>query len=125
MEVVQNERELQKALEGDLEDIGVQGRLVAKITPLVSANNASWYIAMVAITTAFIESTEATGMGAAIPQRIMATEDAAGAVDILGAEATYTAISMAVAAGSVEILEHLRAYRLEKCEDNKAVLVKR
>ncbi|GMB92009.1 hypothetical protein [Helicobacter ailurogastricus] len=99
MDIIRNEKELQQALGGNQAKIGMEGRVVAKIEPLVCANSAAWCIAMVAIATAFFDSIGATKMEAASPQRIMATEDAAGAVDILGAEATYAAISMAVAAG--------------------------
>ncbi|BDQ29122.1 hypothetical protein [Helicobacter ailurogastricus] len=125
MDIIRNEKELQQALGGNQAKIGMEGRVVAKIEPLVCANSAAWCIAMVAIATAFFDSIGATKMEAASPQRIMATEDAAGAVDILGAEATYAAISMAVAAGGVEVLEHLRAYRLEKHGNNRAILIKR
>ncbi|BCZ19424.1 hypothetical protein NHP190012_10660 [Helicobacter sp. NHP19-012] len=125
MQVVYNEKELQQALEKNIEDIGMEGQIVAKIAPLVGANNTAWCIAMVAITTAFIDSTETVGLGAAVPQSIMAKKDVAGAVDVLGTEATYAAIAIALAAGSIEILEHLRTYRLERRGDNRAILVKR
>lgn len=110
------EKELAEAIESGASSIEIYGDLARHIIGIKATGQVAWLVAVGAI-----------GFAAALLFKISPgtiAKYAAGAVGILGLSATATAISIAVAAGGVGILNSLRDYNMEKISDTHVKLTK-
>jgi hypothetical protein len=119
--------ELGKALKNDESEITIEGDLEKKVIRIKVAGKVAWAIAGGAIACAVIATIAAVGSGGtaapvAVPTAFIGATAATG---VLGVGATTTAIAIAVAAGGFASLSKLRRnYRLEK-RDGKSILIKK
>ncbi|MDE7316236.1 MAG: hypothetical protein K2N12_00655 [Helicobacter sp.] len=120
--VVRTEQELAKAIEGGMNSIEIHGDLARHTIGIKATGQVAWLVAIGAIGVAvasLMVSPATAGVSAGF-----AAASAAGAVGILGAATTATAISIAVAAGGVGVLNRLRDYDMEKISDTHVKLTK-
>lgn len=117
------EADLGKALKGEQNTIEIEGDLKNKVLRIKATGAVAWGIAIgaIGIVVYGVMATPATGGGSAVFAGFTAT----GAVSILGASATYSAIAIAVAAGGVGSLNKLRKYKIVEKTANKLVLKRR
>lgn len=120
--IVRSEEELANAIENGTESIEIEGDLAKGVIKIKYVGKAAWLVAIGAIGVAvasLMVSPATAGVSAGF-----AAASAAGAVGILGAATTATAISIAVAAGGVGVLNRLRDYDMEKISDTHVKLTK-
>ena len=120
--VVHSEEELANAIENGTESIEIEGDLAKGVIKIKYVVKAAWLVAIGAIGVAvasLMVSPATAGVSAGF-----AAASAAGAVGILGAATTATAISIAVAAGGVGVLNRLRDYDMKKISDTHVKLAK-
>lgn len=124
---VKNEDELGKALKNDVDVIEVEYDLKNKVLKIKGIGDIAWAICIGAIAVAVtgILVTMATAGTTAPVNALIATPALAGAVGILGAPATSTAVSIAVAGGGVASLNKLRRYKVKKISGDKIQLIRR
>ncbi len=108
--MIKTEKELAEAIEKGQETIEIEGCLSGKV---------AWIVAIGAISVAVV-AVLATG-GAATPASGIV---AIGAVATLGLPVTITAMSIAVAAGGVGVLNKLRSYTIIEKNNNRVILKK-
>ena len=116
------EKELAEAIESGANSIEIYGDLARHTIGIKATGQAAWLVAIGAIGVAvasLMVSPATAGVSAGF-----AAASAAGAVGILGAATTATAISIAVAAGGVGVLNRLRDYDMEKISDTHVKLTK-
>lgn len=120
---VLNEKELAEAINNDEETIEIEGDLAKKTVKIKATGKVAWIVAIGAISIAVIAILSAPATAGT--SSLISAGVAPVAVGVLGAGTTVTAISIAVAGGSVAVLNKLRGYKLEKISDNKVILKKR
>lgn len=116
------EKELANAIENGANSIEIYGDLARHTIGIKATGQVAWLVAIGAIGVAvasLMVSPATVGISAGF-----AAASAAGAVGILGAATTATAISIAVAAGGVGVLNRLRDYDMEKISDTHVKLTK-
>ncbi|CRF45128.1 hypothetical protein [Helicobacter heilmannii] len=116
---VSNEKELAEAIENGENSIEIVGDFSKKIVKIKATGDVAWGIAIAAIAAAVAIVIASGGLGA--PASLFT---AAGAVGILGTGPTISAVTIAVAAGGVGVLNKLRGYDLKKISDSHVVLTK-
>lgn len=127
MSIVKTEKELGEALKREDEYIEIEGNLAEATVKIRAAGTVAWAIAIGAIGIAVYAAIATIGTGGtATPVTGTAALAATpAAVAILGGAATYTAISVTVAAGGVGALTSLRSYKEVSRSHNKLILKKR
>ena len=127
MSIVKTEKELGEALKREDEYIEIEGNLAEATVKIRAAGTVAWAIAIGAIGIAVYAAIATIGTGGrGVPVTGTAAFAATpAAVGILGGAATYTAISVAVAAGGVGALTSLRSYKEVSRSPNKLILKKK
>jgi len=127
---VKTEKELADAIKNGIDSIEIEGDLTNKVLKIKATGNISWVIALgaigvavTAILTLPIATTPLAPISAA--ENFIAISSAPIAIGILGYSTTISAITIAVTAGSISILNKLRKYKIIKKEKNKLILVKK
>ena len=122
---IRTEKELADAINNGEDTIEIEGDLKSKTLKIKATGKVAWAIAIGAIGIAIL------GITYPIPEpatqtatKGMAAFTAAGATAILGVGATTAAISIAIAAGGVGVLNKLRSYKIIENNENKLVLKK-
>lgn len=121
---VRTEKEFAEAIERGEDTIEVEGNLADKTIRIRATGNVAWAVAVGAVGIAFYSAVK---IPSAATEQSMAAKfvpiaAGAGAVGVLGAEVAFTAIALAVAAGSVGVLKSIRGYRQLSAEKGKLVL---
>ena len=124
METIKDEKELGKRLKSGQDEICIEGDLVNKVLKIKATGLIAWGAVILAlgVVVATTIATIATG-GVAAPVTgvaLMATAPVACAT--LGLPVALSAVAIAVSGGSIEILNQLREYEIEKISDTKSVL---
>ena len=114
--IVKTEKELAEAIKNDEPTIEIEGDLKEKTLKIKATGTAAWIIAIGAIGAVVTIVITTGGIGIPISGII-----GAGAVSILGLPAATSAATIAVAAGSVDVLNKLRDYEI--VENNNDVLI--
>lgn len=116
---IKTEKELGKALKDDLDTIIIEGDLVKKVIRIKATGKIAWAIAIgaIGVSVAAVLATPVTG-GASNAVHFVT---APAAVTVLGGAAVTAAIAIAVAGGSVTVLNKLRKYKIE--EQSKDCLI--
>jgi len=117
---VRTEEELAEAIKNDEETIEIEGDFKNKVLKIKATGKAAWIIAIgaVGVAVAGIMLAPASG-GTSTAVSALA---APAAVGIWGTAATLSAISIAIAAGGVGVLNKLRKYNIIENTDEKLVL---
>jgi len=102
--------------------IEIQGDLIKKVIIIKATGIAAWIVACGAVGVAVLAVTAAP---AAPPAAALAVAGAAPAAAILGVPTAIAAVSMAVSAGGVGILNKLREYEIVEKSDSRLVLRKK
>lgn len=126
---VYNNDELNEAMKSKQSTIEIEGDLAKKVIRIKATGTVAWAVAFIALSVAVIAAitvipaSTATG-GLALPgEAALAMSAAVPAISIMGIETTLFAIALAVAAGGVGALTHLRNdYKIIKKTENSAVL---
>ena len=113
---IYTEKELADALKNESDYIEIEGALQKKVLKIKATGTVAWGICLGAIAVAVIAATgTAITGGAAAPVASGAVAfSAAAALPVLGLPSTISAVSIAIAAGGVSILNKLRKYNTEK-----------
>ena len=114
--IAETEEEVAEALKNNEPTIEIKGDLKLKILKIKATGTAAWIIAIGAIAVAVTIVLTTGGTGAPVSGII-----GAGAVSILGLPAAISAVTIAVAAGGVGVLNELRDYEI--VENNNDVLI--
>jgi len=119
---VKTEEELAEALNNDEDTIEIEGDLRNKTLKIKATGKVAWIIAIgaVGVATASIILAPASGGTTTLVSAIAAP----AAVSIWGTGVTISAISIAVAAGGIGVLNKLRQYKIIENTDNRLVLKK-
>lgn len=122
-----DEKELGIALKNKKECIEIEGDLAKKVIKIKATGKVAWGVCIgaIALIVANTITTLASG-GASTPitaPLIMAAAPAA--VSIWGVSVTVSAVLIAIAGGSINVLKDLREYYMEKISENKIVLRKK
>ncbi|MTB68008.1 hypothetical protein GKR48_14460 [Providencia sp. wls1943] len=121
---ITTEKELAQALKGNIDTITVTGNLAKSTIKIKATGNVAWAIAIGAIGIAAFATyaTVGTGGTAAPVSGLAAIGGSGAAVGILGTATTWSAISIAVAAGGVGVLNKLRKYKIVEKTGDRVVL---
>ena len=121
---VNTEKDLADALKNGEDTIEIEGDLAKKTVKIKATGNVAWAVAIGAIGIATYSTVATIGTGgASTPVTGTAVFfTAPAAVGILGGAATWTAISIAVAAGGIGALNTLRKYKQASYEDGVLIL---
>jgi lipopolysaccharide export LptBFGC system permease protein LptF len=125
---VKNEKELAQAIKNGDDYIEVEGDFGKRILKIKATGKVAWAIAIGVIgvaTVAILKLPARTGGAGLLAKGFIATGAGATAVGVLGIPTVITAISIAVAAGDVGVLNKLRNYKLEKISDTHIKLLKK
>lgn len=128
---VKNEKELAQAIKNGDDYIEVEGDLAKKTLKIKATGKVAWAIAIGGIGVATVAiltlpaTTVATGGVGVLAKGFVTTGAGATAAGVLGIPTAITAISIAVAAGGVGVLNKLRNYKLEKISDAHIKLLKK
>ena len=122
-----DEKELGIALKNKKECIEIEGDLAKKVIKIKATGKVAWGVCIgaIALIVANTITTLASG-GASTPitaPLIMAAAPAA--VSIWGVSVTVSAVLIAIAGGSINVLKELKDYQMEKIADNRIVLRKK
>ena len=121
---MKSEKELGQALKDGKPTIEIEGDLAKKVLKIKATGNVAWGVCIGAIAVAVIavSATVASG-GTATPAAMAAVAAMAPpTVAILGVPVTVSAVLIAVAGGSIDVLNRLRKYEIVKKTDSKIVL---
>lgn len=133
---INTEAELGDALKNKAEYIELEGDLANKVFKIRATGRVAWAIAFGAIGVAFYTALRAFNHQDNMAKLAMSSADhgvklgfvaapAVAAVSVLGLSATYSAIMIAVAAGTVGALTSLRGYEQVSYEKDRLVLVRK
>ena len=124
METVKDEKELGKRLKSGQDEICIEGDLVNKVLKIKATGSVVWGAVILAlgVVVAATIATIATGGVAAPVTSVALMATAPVACSTLGLPVALSAVAIAVAGGSIEILNQLREYEIEKISDTKLVL---
>lgn len=118
--MVSTEKELAQSLKENKSTIEIEGDLCRKVIRIKATGKLAWGVALAAITVAVVATLSSGGMALPVSGVV-----AGAATGILGVGATTCAISLAVAAGGVAVLNKLRSYKVEKISDTHIKLFKK
>lgn len=120
---VKNEKDLGDAVKNGQDTIEIEGDLGKKVLRIKATGKVAWVVAFgaigVAVAGTMYPVPEPTTQ---VTSKAFAFTAAGGAISILGVGATTAAISIAVAAGSVGVLNSLRKYKVVSTSNNRVVL---
>jgi len=116
---VKTEEELAEAIENEEETIEIEGDLKEKVIKIKATGKVAWIIALGAIGVA-VTVVIASGGSLAPASGIIGV----AAISILGLPVAISAVSIAVAAGGVAVLNKLRKYKIVKNDDEVLILKK-
>lgn len=121
------EKELGRALKNREAHIEVVGDLSEKVYKIKTVNPDAWKRCVSALgvaATAAIATAGTAGLAAplAIPSTLLATP---AIVSALGVQPAISAVTIAVAGESIDVLNALRKYDMEKVTDGSIILYKR
>lgn len=124
---VKTAKDLGKALRDDIDEIEIEGDLVAKVIKIRATGRVAWAVAFAAIGIAALSAYATIGTGgASTPVTGTVTAGLTGAAaGVLGVPAAAAAIGIAVAAGSVGMLTRLRKYKEISRSGESLILRKR
>lgn len=121
--VIKDEKRLAEALKNGEDTIEIKGDLAKRTFKIKATGKVAWGVcvtSLVVAVTSFMSSYATAGVS------VVAGLGFAGAsASILGTGATLTAISVAVAAGGVGVLNKLRSYKVEKISEDHIKLMKK
>lgn len=126
--VINNSKDLGKALKNDQDEIEITADLHNRIVKVKATGKIAWAIAIGAIGVAVVSALSAPpSAGASSPVAVPAGFTGGGvAVTILGLSTTKAAISIAVAGGGVGVLTSLRnKYNMKKLPNGNYLLRKK
>ena len=115
---LRTEEELAEAIENGEDTIEIEGDLKEKILKIKATGKVAWILAIGVIGVAVVIAITTGGAGAPASGII-----GVGAVSVLGLPAAISAVSIAVAAGGVGVLNKLRNYKV--IENNEDILILR
>ena len=120
---VNNEKDLGEAVKNEQDTIEIEGDLGKKVLRIKATGKVAWIVAFgalgIAVAGALYPIPEPTTQ---VASKAFAATSAIGAVSILGVGTTATAISIAVAAGGVGVLNKLRRYKIVSTSNNSVIL---
>lgn len=120
---IESEKDLGEAVNNEQDTIEIEGDLGKKVLRIKATGKIAWVIAFgaigIAVSGAVYPIPEPTTQ---VASKAFAATAAGGAVSILGAGTTAAAISIAVASGSVGVLNKLRKYKVISTSNNLVVL---
>lgn len=121
---VKTEAELGEALKQNEESIEIEGDLANKVFKIRATGKVAWAVAIGAIGIATYSAMATVGSGGASAPVTVTTAGftAAAATTVLGGTVTYSAIAIAITAGSIGALNMLRKYKQISYEKNRLVL---
>lgn len=114
---IKTEDQLGKALKEGKDIIEIEGDLVNKVIKIKATGKIAWAVAIIAIALAVLALLISGGVSASASGIVEFS-----AVSILGLPTTLSAISIAVAAGGVGVLNSSREYEIESQTDNLLLL---
>ncbi|MDN3555774.1 hypothetical protein [Halomonas maura] len=114
---ISNEADLGEVLKNDQDTIEIEGDLKNTVLKIKATGKVAWAIAIAAIGVAVTVLIATGGTGAPASGII-----GGGAVAVLGLPTAISAVSIAVAAGGVGVLNSLRSYRIADQSNGKLVL---
>lgn len=121
--IIKNEKDLGEAVKNEQDTIEIEGDLGKKVLRIKATGKVAWVVAfgaiVIAVTGALYPVPEPTTQ---VASKAFAATAAGGAVSILGVGTTAAAISIAVAAGGVGVLNKLRKYKVVSTSNNRVVL---
>lgn len=117
-------KELARAIKEGQDEIEIEYDLKKHVMRIKATGKVAWGVALGAMTAVVISALAEIGSGGvATPvSALVATPAVAGAVGVLGIDATTAAIIMAITAGGVGVLNKLRKYDVEEISETKAIL---
>lgn len=121
---VKDEKTLGEALEGDEEEIKIEGNLASKVRRIWYLDKTLWYVcfACLAIAIAALLMVPAALGGTMAVSMVAGTPAAV----IMGVPTASSAVLTAVAGGGIKVLRRLRCgYRLEQIGDDFIILYKK
>lgn len=121
--LISNEKELATAIENNQDYIEIKGDLARKTIKIKAVGPIVWGVCLGAIAIAVVAILAAPATGGT--SAALSAFAAPAAVATLGASATATAISLAVATGGVAVLNKLRDYDMEKISEDKIRLIRK
>ena len=116
---VKTEEELAKAIKNGEDTIEIEGNLRKTVLKIKATGKVAWLIAIAAIGIAVGIFIATGGTGAPASSFI-----GGGAISVLGLPAAISAVSIAIAAGSVGVLNKLRDYKIIENNDDVLILKK-
>jgi hypothetical protein len=116
---IRTEEELADAINNGEDTIEIKGDLKDKTLKIKATGKVAWVIAIGAIGIAVTILIATGGTGAPASGII-----GVGAVSVLGLPAAISAVTIALAAGEVGVLNKLRSYKIIENDGNKLVLKK-
>lgn len=114
---ITNEKELGQALKNEQDTIEIEGSMVTKVVKIKATGKVAWAIAFGAIGVAVLITMGSGGTAAPAGGAV-----GIAAVSVLGLPVAISAVSIAVAAGSVGALNSLRKYKIISNNGGKLVL---
>ena len=117
---MRDEKELAEALKNEENQIIIEGDLARKVFKIKVTGNVAWGVCIAAIAVAVAAALASMPTGGV--SAFVAAPAMAGAVTILGPSVAGSALSIAIAAGGVGVLNKLRNYNMEKISDTKIIL---
>ncbi|RVU85996.1 hypothetical protein EOL70_00660 [Leucothrix sargassi] len=114
---ISNEADLGEALKSSQDIIEIEGDLKNKVLKIKATGKVAWTIVIAAIGVAVTILITTGGTGAPASGIV-----GGGAVAVLGMPTAISAVSIAVAAGGVGVLNSLRSYKIADQSNGKLVL---
>ena len=116
---VKTEEELAKAIKNGEDTIEIEGNLRKTVLKIKATGKVAWLIAIsaIGITVGILIATGGTGAPASSIIGV-------GAISVLGLPVAISAVSIAIAAGSVDVLNKLRDYKIIENNDDVLILKK-
>lgn len=124
---VTTEAELGNALKKNEEEIEIVGDLANKVLKIRATGKVAWVVALGAIAIAAYSTAATVSSGGTSGPVTIPTTGISAFVStaVLGGTVTYSAIAIAIAAGSVSSLTKVRKYKQVSYEKNRLLLKRR
>lgn len=106
---IRDEKELGRAIKAKQDEITIEGDLMRMVIKIRATGDLAWAVAFAALVVVILAVLAAAPTGGT--SGLVAAPAAGGAIAFLGAAATTSAVSIAVAAGSPGSLTELRRYK--------------
>ena len=121
-----SEEKLGEALKQNKNTIEIEGDLAKKVLKMKATGDVAWgacIIALAIVVTSLVTTAATGGASIAVTGAFVASA-APTVVAVWGIPVTVSAISIAKAGGSIDVLKKLRKYQVKKISDQKIVLKK-